>query len=294
MHYVNWAIRNFILKEKTPLNCSLVLTDECNLYCKHCTVAHLGYPQRTLNDIRKDLEILYATGARVLVITGGEPFIWADINGNTVENIVIIARQMGFFRIVICTNGTYLLKSTADYLWVSLDGFKADHDSIRGSAYNKVIENIQNSDHKGIYINFTISSINASSFQNAARHILDIKNVKGILFHLYTNYISGNESLMLDTYTRAKVLNDLLVFKKKHPIAVFNTFCGINALIKNNWERRTYASVTINQGVLSECCCRTGIYNEKVCRDCGCSPAVETWVLQKLKLSAIIENLRYL
>jgi hypothetical protein len=124
--------------------------------------------------------------------------------------------------------------------------------------------------------------------------MLALKNVKGILFHLYTKYIGGDETLVLSEKDRRAALQRLWKFKILHPVTVFNTFSGIRALIKDNWKRRTSASVTINQGVLSECCCRIGIYDETVCRMCGCTPAVETWVLQTFKPTAIIENLRYL
>jgi MoaA/NifB/PqqE/SkfB family radical SAM enzyme len=293
-YYLKWGFQKLVLKEKVPLNSSIILTDECNLDCKHCIVSNLGYAPRSLGEVEKDLRVLYETGARVLVITGGEPFIWQDQDGNTVENVVVTAKSMGFFRVVICTNGTHSLESSADYLWVSLDGSEDEHNFIRSSIYSRVVENIINSSHKGIHVNFTISSNNAGSFPVAAEKILATPNVKGILFHLYMKYLGGSESLVLEGEERQEAMRKLLRFKIRHPLAVFNTFSGIEALIKDNWERNTYASVTINRGVLSECCCRTGIYDVEVCRKCGCTPAVETWVLQELKPSAIIENLRYL
>ncbi|OEU77318.1 MAG: hypothetical protein BA869_09780 [Desulfuromonadales bacterium C00003107] len=294
IYYLTWGFRTLVLKQEIPLNSSIILTDECNLNCKHCTVSHLGYPPRSIKDIEKDLRVLYETGSRVLVITGGEPFVWKDASGNIVENVVQTAKNIGFFRVVICTNGTYSLQSSADYLWVSLDGFKNSHNIIRGTVYENIIKNISNSSHKGIHVNFTISSNNSDTFQEAAENILKTKNIKGILFHLYTKYIDGDESLILNCQTRKEVLRNLMIFKRKHPFAVFNTFAGITALIKDSWERNLYASVTINQGVLSECCCRIGIYDENVCRNCGCTPAVETWVLQTFKFTALLENLRYI
>ena len=294
VYYIYWGIQTGIRKKRIPLNSSIILTDKCNLSCKHCTVAHLGYKPLNLVKVHSDLKQLYSTGSRMLVITGGEPMLWNDTKGNNIEDVVCMAKKIGFFRVVICTNGTLQLKSKADYLWVSLDGYKEEHNTIRGSIYNKVINNITNSSHKGIYINFTISRNNYNTFFNAAEKILSIPGIKGILFHLYTKYIGGDESLTLDSIIRKKVFNNLTAFKHKHPVTTFNTFAGIRALLKDNWERPTWASVTINQGNISECCCRDGIYDKNVCRNCGCSPAVETWVLQSFKLTAILENLRYL
>ncbi|RQW86858.1 MAG: radical SAM protein [Geobacter sp.] len=294
LYYLKWGFRTLVHKEKIPLNSSIILTDECNLDCRHCIVSNLGYSRQSLYEVEKDIRVLYETGARVLVITGGEPFIWKDQEGNTVEDVVSTAKNMGFFRVVVCTNGTCSLESSADYLWVSLDGSEDKHNFIRGSTYSHVVENITRSRHKGIHINFTISSNNLGSFPAVAENILAIPNVKGILFHLYTKYLGGSESLVLEAEERQQALRNLRNFKFRHPFAVFNTFSGIAALTKDNWARNTYASVTINRGILSECCCRIGIYDEDVCRHCGCTPAVETWVLQTFKPSAIIENIKYI
>jgi MoaA/NifB/PqqE/SkfB family radical SAM enzyme len=293
-YFLRWGIRTAILKKKIPLNSSIILTDECNLNCRHCTVANLGYPPQNLDDVHRDLKILYTTGSRILVITGGEPFLWNDTRGHDIEDVVSCAKKIGFFRVVICTNGTLLLESAADYLWVSLDGFEETHNEIRGPVYNKVVNNIVNSSHKGLYINFTINSNNYDTFPVAAEQILLLHNVRGILFHLYTRYIRGDGSLVLQGPKRENILRELAAFKRKHPFKTFNTFAGIRALQKDNWKRPIWSSVTINHGVLSECCCRVGIYDKSVCSNCGCTPAVETWVLQSFRPTAILENLRYL
>lgn len=294
LYYLNWGFRTLLRKRKIPLNCSLILTDECNLDCRHCVVSNLGYPRQSLREVKRDIRVLYETGARVLVLTGGEPFLWKDDEGHTLEDVVSCARKAGFFRIVVCTNGTHRLESSADYLWVSLDGAEEKHNFIRGDIYSLVLRNIMQSGHKGIHINFTISRNNLQTFPADAERILAVRNVKGILFHLYTQYVGGDASLVLEEKERVEALRQLRNFKIRHPVAVFNTFAGIAALRRDEWERNTYASVTINRGVLSQCCCRVGIYDEDVCRNCGCTPAVETWVLQTFKPSAIIENLRYI
>lgn len=82
--------------------------------------------------------------------------------------------------------------------------------------------------------------------------------------------------------------------KLRHPLKASNPFDGLKALYKNDWERPVWSSMVINQSAVSPCCCRSGIYDQSVCAQCGCSPAVETLVLQQLKPLAIIENLRFL
>jgi len=293
LFYLRWGFRCKILNKKIPLNSSIIINDKCNLNCRHCVVSNLGYKDLDFERVKNDILILYNFGSRMLIITGGEPFLWKN-NKYSLEDVVRYAKKIGFFRVVICTNGTLGLNSSADYLWVSLDGFVEEHNYIRGDIYEKVIKNIVLSNHKNIFINFTISKINHEKFEVAAKNILRIKNVRGIFFHLFTPYIGSDMNLKLDRKERKIVLDKLHSFKKKYFLKVINTFAGIKALKENNWERNSWSSVTMSQGKLSFCCCRNGIYNKETCDNCGCSPAVESWVLQRIKLGAVIENFRFL
>lgn len=293
LFYFWWILQCKFFNRKIPLNGSIIINDKCNLHCRHCVVSNLGYKDLTFQEVKDDISTLYNFGSRMLIITGGEPFLWKD-NSYSLEDAVKYAKGIGFFRVVVCTNGTLKLACSADYLWVSLDGFVEEHNYIRGNIYERVIKNIALSNHKNIFVNFTISKINFRNFEVAANHILKLKNVKGIFFHLFTPYIGSDASLRLNNNERSAVLDKLCNFKKKHFLKVINTLAGIRALKNNNWEKNSWSSVTINQGELSFCCCRNGIYNEDTCNNCGCSPAVESWVLQQLDFTAIIENFRFL
>jgi len=245
------------------------------------------------NEVIKDIKVLYDIGSRMLVITGGEPFLWKD-DSYDINNVVKYAKQLGFFRIVVCTNGTFELNSDADYLWVSLDGFPKEHNAIRGNVFETVQNNIMQSNHKGIYINFTISKVNLAEVEDSSEKIFKYKNAKGVLFHLCTPYIGSDKNIMLDDEERNIAIKKIQRLKRKHPIKVSNTFDGINLLKSNRWSRPIWGSIVINQGETSHCCCRKGIYDNNVCLSCGCSPAVETVALQEFKPLAVIENLRFL
>jgi MoaA/NifB/PqqE/SkfB family radical SAM enzyme len=292
-YYFSWLIKYKLGHQKIPLTSSIILTDKCNLKCKHCTVSNLGYPDRGFIEITKDIKALYDKGPRVLVITGGEPFLWKE-DSHTFEDVVVFAKKTGFFRIVVCTNGTLKLDSSADYLWVSLDGFPQDHNELRGNIYNEVLSNIIASKHRNIYINFTVSRINIDRFENAVEDILTNKKIKGMLIHLFTPYINSDRSLILSKEERGQAINKIISIKKRHPLKISNTFDGLKALKNNYWERPIWSSIVSNQSNIGPCCCRIGIYNKEVCENCGCSPAAETFVLQQLKPLAIIENLRFL
>ncbi|MFH1868146.1 MAG: radical SAM protein [Candidatus Omnitrophota bacterium] len=292
-YYLNWAFQASGKRRQIPLTSSIILTDKCNLSCQHCIVSNLGYPDLSFSEVTRDIETLYKMGSRMLVITGGEPFLWHD-DKQTIEDVIDFAKKLGFFRIVVCTNGTYELKSRADYLWVSLDGFPKEHNRIRGHIYEKVQKNIDTSQHKRIYINFTISKVNIYDLESSVEDILKRKNIRGILFHLFTPYLGLDRDMMLSMSEKEEAINKIHKIKRRHPSRVSNTFDGIKMLKHNSWERPVSSSVVINQGKIGPCCCRKGIYDTEVCQECGCSPAVETLVLEQLKPLAIVENLRFL
>ena len=160
----------------------------------------------------RDLKTLFRLGARMLVITGGEPFLWID-GTYTVEDVVMTARNIGFYRIVICTNGTQRLNSGADYLWVSLDGLPDEHNRMRGAIYDRVVEKIAQSSHPGIYINFTVSTENIDELPVSASLILRLPNVRGILFHFFTPYLGAEKDLALDKHQRETAFETICVFR---------------------------------------------------------------------------------
>ena len=285
-------------RRRIPLTATLILTDRCNLHCRHCTVAHLGYPLRTYAQVAEDLEALYRTGARSLVITGGEPYEWRD-GEHSLEEVVQFARRLGFFRIVVCTNGTHPLQSGADYLWVSLDGDAPAHDALRSSGphqsvYECVVRNLAASAHPHLHVNHTITSLNAAGLEKTLEHMLDLPGVRRVMIHLFTPYLGSDRSLLLDASTRADVIARLRRLKRRHPLRLTNTLSGLRALTRDRWPRPIWSSVTICRGMLGSCCCRLGIYDEEVCRACGCTPAVECYVLERLRPLAVLENLRFL
>ena len=253
----------------------------------------MGYPKQPYQAVTSDIEKLYSKGSRMLVVTGGEPFLWKDAEYN-LDDVVDFAKRLGFFKIVICTNGTFSLQSKADYLWVSLDGQAAQHNLIRGRIYDDVLNNLNKSNHRGIYINFTVSAVNIENFEQATARVFNIKNVRGVFFHLFTPYLGSDRALALDEKSKRSIIDKLIKIKRKHPFRVVNTFVGLKYLKNDKWRRPVWSSITINQGQLGLCCCRKGIYDETVCKQCGCSPAVESFVLQEAKPAAIIENLRFL
>jgi MoaA/NifB/PqqE/SkfB family radical SAM enzyme len=165
---------------------------------------------------------------------------------------------------------------------------------LRGDVYERVVRNIEQSRHGSIYINFTISRENHDIFEEAAEEILKIRNIRGILFHIFTPYKGSDPDLKLTAEEKDRVLGRLLKIKRKHPVRIFNTFDGLRAMRSKDWDRPIWASIVSNRGQIGPCCCREGIYDKEICEECGCTPAVETYVLQEGKVLAGMENLRFI
>lgn len=95
---------------KIPLHCSIDITSNCNLRCKHCYIRPDGTSEDlTTNEWRTILNSLADSGCLRLLITGGEPFLRQDF-----LEIYSHAKSLGFL-ITIFTNGTLLTNEIVDY-----------------------------------------------------------------------------------------------------------------------------------------------------------------------------------
>ncbi|MBD3193252.1 MAG: radical SAM protein [Candidatus Heimdallarchaeota archaeon] len=291
--YLEWAIKNNLKGYRIPVSSSIILTDTCNLNCEYCVVKNLSYEELTFEEVKRDLNLLYSTGARMLAITGGEPYCWRDDKKN-LSDVITYAKELGVFRVTLVTNGTFKLKSNADFIWVSLDGLPEEHNFLRDNSYDTIVKNIKRSSHPKIFANFTITSQNFQSIDEAITNILAIENIQGIMFRLFIPYLNTDLNFQLSAKERWEVITKIIQFKKKHPIKVTNTFDGLKALLLNNWERPIWSSVVVNRGELTRCLCRKGISNQETCKNCGSTPAIESLMIQKLKPLALLENLRLL
>lgn len=145
--FENWRGRIETLMREHPLQIiSWEATRRCNLRCLHC-----GSPTEDVNnadelttdevvrafdEIARDFDM---TQFRHINITGGEPFVRADL----LDILQSISRWPFYRNIDIQTNGVFIsdnpdvlkeLRSTGvTGLGISIDGFESTHDSLRGA-----------------------------------------------------------------------------------------------------------------------------------------------------------------
>jgi MoaA/NifB/PqqE/SkfB family radical SAM enzyme len=226
---------------KKPLLGGIKLTHDCNLTCIPCPFwerenTSLSFPQAV-----SSLQTLYNWGVRIIIIEGGEPFLWKDGNYN-LGDIVNEAKKL-FFSVGITTNGTFPIDVNSDNIWVSIDGMKKTHDQIRGKSFEKIMKNIEASSHPRIYTHITINSINWKEIPELVEFLSP--KVKGITIQFHYPYEEIDEELFLPFDKRKAVLDDLIKLKRQGlPLA--NSYSCLKALRDNRWKCRSWMIASVD------------------------------------------------
>jgi MoaA/NifB/PqqE/SkfB family radical SAM enzyme len=92
------------LLDRKPLQCSLYVTDRCNLDCAYCTEYDNSRPHPSLDDLKKWIRKIRELGTMRIALVGGEPLM----HPNIVE-IVHYCRELGFAT-SLTTNGFLLTR----------------------------------------------------------------------------------------------------------------------------------------------------------------------------------------
>jgi radical SAM protein with 4Fe4S-binding SPASM domain len=157
----------------------LIMTNRCNLTCRHCYLGENRNQDLSFEMIQKVAgEFEEIQGLRLL-LSGGEPLLhpgfW-KINE-------LLGRYE--FRSVLLSNGTLITKSVAGKLRVhevqiSLDGMKEGHEAIRGrGTFQKALRAIDHLQEAGIPVSVAtmIHKKNVKEFDSLAS-LLESKNIK--------------------------------------------------------------------------------------------------------------------
>ena len=86
LYLARFGAKTILLRKKSPILGTVIVTDKCNLSCKHCSVNNITsviYPYR---QIREEMERLFGMGVRILFFCGGETFLWKD-EGRTLRDL---------------------------------------------------------------------------------------------------------------------------------------------------------------------------------------------------------------
>ena len=160
-----FGVKTILFRKKDPILGTVIVTDKCNLKCKHCSVNNITAVIHPYTQIRQEMQQLYNMGVRILFFCGGETFLWRD-GDRTLRDIVIEAKEMGFLVVNVVTNGTYPIDlPEADLILLSLDGDRERHNAIRGDTYDRILENIDRATADNICLYMAVNQINKDAIR---------------------------------------------------------------------------------------------------------------------------------
>lgn len=276
----------FLLRRRRPLILGLALTDVCNLRCLHCRVANVFRKHMPWDEVAEVLRSQYDDGARFLYLEGGEPLLWKD-GDRRIPDVVRLAREMGYLKIHLYTNGTMNLDPSPDFTWVSVDGLPETHQAIRGGSFDQVWRNIRRAPRPPAII-FTVNTLNWREIRDFLELVrADLPGVR-VNFYFHTPYY-GLDHLMPSADQKQEVARTLLSLKRTG-LPVMNSAAGIRALASVTFRRPLDFTRVVDQTGEYRCCRAVG--NAEVCRLCGYSTCAELVLLQDFHPGVVREALR--
>ena len=288
LHFSSFGIKTILFRRKKPILGTIIVTDKCNLKCKHCSVNNIHAVIAPYSQIKNEMKILYDMGIRILFFCGGETFLWHD-SGKNIRDLVVEAKEMGFLIVNVVTNGTYKLDlPEANLILLSLDGDKHHHNLVRGDTYDKIMENINNATSDNICFYMAINQINKDSVKDVCKLARDTKNVRAVSFNFHTPYPDTRE-LALSKDEKRKCCEDIKAMMKEGA-PIFNLKSAFPYLVENKFPTPCHQCVVIENGKISTC--GRCIEVPGLCSECGYFFVAEYTLLFKGNLKIIFEMLK--
>lgn len=287
LFYALFTWRFVVLQRPEPLIYGIAVTDSCNLACRGCHVSNNGQPAMTWDQLAVAMQNAWSRGFRELYFSGGEPMLWRD-GERTIENAIIEAKRIGFFHVHIYTNGTLALDTSADLVWVSMDGLPGIFERRRGNHFDQVERAVREGQHPKVAVIYVIDRNTAEGVEPFLRWVQETKfPVIGVMFYFHTPYY-GRDELFLTADERARTIDRLLGYIRGG-LPVINSRAGLVALKSGDWPRRVPMAHVLDVDGESVCCRASN----EVCPDCGYAACTELTEFQRLRPTALLGMLRY-
>lgn len=287
-HFAGFGIKTILMGKKDPILGTIIITDKCNLKCKHCSVNNITAIVHPYSQIKQEMQQLYDMGVRILFFCGGETFLWKDGSRN-LKDLVAEAKEMGFLIVNVVTNGTFPIDlPEADLILLSLDGDRERHNLIRGNTYDTIMENIRNATSDNICFYMAVNQINKEAIRDVCIKARDTKNVRAVSFNFHTPYPDTKE-LALSKEEKAACC-DVIGQMMKQGVPVFNLKSAFPALINNSFPTPCHQCVVIENGKISTC--GRCIDVPGLCDQCGYFFVAEYTLLFQGKPRIIFEMLK--
>ena len=288
LHFAAFGVKTILFRKKEPILGTVILTDKCNLKCKHCSVNNITAVIHPYEQIKGEMEQLYRMGVRILFFCGGETFLWKD-GERGLRDLVVEAKEMGFLIVNVVTNGTFPLDlPEADLILLSLDGDRERHNAIRGDTYDTIMENISQATADNICFYMAINPINQGAIGHVCRAARDLKNVRAVSFNFHTPYPDTRE-LALSREDKIQCIREITQMMDQGA-PVFNLKSAFPYLVDNRFPTPCHQCVVMENGKISTC--GRCIDVPGLCEECGYFFVAEYTLLFRGNVKVIFEMLR--
>lgn len=288
LHFAVFGIKSILLRRNDPILGTIIVTDSCNLHCRHCSVNNLTGVMHPWEQLLGEMRTLYAMGVRILFFCGGETFLWRD-GSRKLRDLVLAAKQMGFLIVNTVTNGTFPIDlPEADLILLSLDGDRNCHNAIRGDTYDTILENVRCATSDNICFYMAINQINKDAIRHVCRLARNTENVRAVSFNFHTPYPDTAE-LALTREEKAECCAAIAEMMEEGA-PVFNLKSALPYLIDNTFPTPCHQCLVMENGMLSVC--GRCIDVPGLCEQCGYFFVAEYTLLFRGNLKVIAEMLR--
>jgi len=246
-----FGLSTILFRRKKPILGTIILTDKCNLHCKHCSVNNLTAVVHSYKKIHCEMKQLYDMGIRILFFCGGETFLWQD-GQITLRDLVIEAKKMGFLIVNVVTNGTFPLNlPEADLILLSLDGDEEHHNTIRGDTYQQIMSNVDRATANNICFYMAINQINKNCIRSVCEAAKAKSAVRAVSFNFHTPYPDTAE-LALTKSEKAICCDEISnLIEENYPI--FNLKSAFPYIVNNAFHTPCDQCLVMEDGKLSVC-----------------------------------------
>lgn len=287
-YLAGFGIKTILFHKQDPILGTVILTDKCNLKCKHCSVNNLTAIVHPYAQIKEEMNTLYSMGVRILFFCGGETFLWKS-EKKTLRDLVREAKEMGFLIVNVVTNGTFPIDlPEADLILLSLDGDRERHNLIRGDTYDTIMKNVEAATKDNICFYMAINQINKGAIEHVCHKAKELKNVRAVSFNFHTPYPDTRQLALSKEEKQACV--DVIRRMMKEGVPVFNLKSAFPYLVENKFPTPCHQCLVIENGKISTC--GRCIEVEGLCEECGYFFVAEYTLLFQGKLPIVFDMLK--
>lgn len=220
LHYGQALLRAM---DDRPLQCSLYVTDRCNLDCGYCTEYDNSAPHPATQDLKRWLTQIRSLGTARIALVGGEPLLHPDI-----VELVRFARGLGMAT-SLTTNGFLLSESLVTALEdAGLEVMQISIDRVTPSPVTrKSLKTIERKVEllRGSRIKLHLTGVICADTADECEQVLEFGLSRGIPTELRLVHAGPDGTMHVDPGERARVraLIERMIERKQRGEAIHTT-----------------------------------------------------------------------